>query len=225
MSRPIPESPSTVLFDLDGTLMDTAPDFIRCLNQLRARYDMAPLPDHAIRPSVSSGARAMIRVGFELTPEDEGYSERHSAFLDLYEAGVAEETRLFAGMEEILAWLEQQQITWAIGPNTPSLFTLPLREALTLDRLCASVVCPDHVVQRKPHPESLLLACQQMAVAPQSGVYVGDHLRDIQAGQEAGMVTVAAGYGYIEPPDRVEAWLADHTVSDVAQLARLLRQA
>lgn len=224
MSRSIPDSPSTVLFDLDGTLMDTAPDFIRCLNQLRARYDLPPLPDQAIRPSVSSGARAMIRVGFELTPEDVGYSERHSAFLDLYEAGVAEETRLFAGMEAILVWLERKQIPWGIVTNKPSRFTLPLLEALALDRRCASVVCPDHVVQRKPHPESLLLACRQMAVLPRHGVYVGDHLRDIQAGQEAGMVTIAAGYGYIEPADAIESWQADHTVSEVAQLAALLRR-
>lgn len=215
-------APSTVLFDLDGTLIDTAPDFIRCLNLLRVEHGLAALPPEQIRRSVSNGARAMIRVGFGLEPEDADYLERHSAFLDLYEAGVAEETSLFPGMEALLDDLEARNIPWGIVTNKPERFTAPLLEALDLARRCAAVVCPDHVEQRKPHPESLLLACRQAGADPAKGIYVGDHERDIQAGRNAGMATIAVRYGYIEQPETVDLWQADQVVDTVNDLAKLL---
>nr|WP_235937745.1 HAD-IA family hydrolase [Marinobacter caseinilyticus] len=213
---------STVLFDLDGTLLDTAPDFIRCLNQLREQLGAPPLAPEVIRPAVSSGARAMIQVGFGLTPDDRDYAARHAAFLDLYEAGVAEETRLFPGMGDVLDWLEQHRIPWGIVTNKPVRFTTPLLAGLALGSRCASVVCPDHVEQRKPHPESLYLACQQMGVDGRQGLYVGDHLRDIEAGRSAGMTTVAARYGYVDGADQVESWHADHVVDSAPELTALL---
>lgn len=217
------DKPSTVLFDLDGTLIDTAPDFIRCLNILRQQSGLCALPAEQIRRSVSNGARAMIEVGFGLTPDDPEYLERHSAFLDLYEAGVAEETILFPGIAGLLDWLDQQAIPWGIVTNKPERFTAPLLAALALDERCAAVICPDHVSERKPHPESLLLACKQIGVEPASGIYVGDHRRDIEAGRNAGMATIAVRYGYIEHPDEVEQWHADQIAETVSELANLIQ--
>lgn len=215
--------PSVVLFDLDGTLIDTAPDFIRCLNQLREQHGLAPLPPEQIRRSVSNGARAMIRVGFGLEPEHPEYTEKHTAFLDLYEAGVAVETTLFEGMEELLRSLEERDIPWGIVTNKPVRFAAPLVEALGLAQRCAAVVCPDHVAQRKPHPEALFLACTQIGAQPQTAIYVGDHERDIEAGRNAGMRTIAVRYGYIEKPETVDLWQADLIADTVSDLAKLLQ--
>ncbi len=212
-----------VLFDLDGTLLDTAPDFIRCLNRLREELELEPLPDAVLRRSVSNGARAMIEVGFGLTPEDADYEARHSAFLDLYQAGIAEQTRLFPGMEEVLAWLEDRRIPWGVVTNKPARFTLPLMAALALDQRCGAIICPDHVARRKPDPESLLLACEQIGAEAGRSLYVGDHLRDIEAGRNAGMTTIAARYGYIEDPAEIPAWRADHVVDSATELALLLK--
>ncbi|MBD3639437.1 MAG: phosphoglycolate phosphatase [Marinobacter sp.] len=215
--------PSVVLFDLDGTLIDTAPDFIRCLNQLREQHGLAPLPPEQIRRSVSNGARAMIRVGFGLEPEHPEYKAKHTAFLDLYEAGVAVETSLFEGMEELLQSLEQRGIPWGIVTNKPVRFAAPLVEALGLAQRCAAVVCPDHVAQRKPHPEALFLACTQIGAQPETAIYVGDHERDIEAGRNAGMRTIAVRYGYIEKPETVDLWQADLIANTVSDLAKLLQ--
>lgn len=217
------QTPSVVLFDLDGTLIDTAPDFIRCLNQLREQHGLAPLPPEQIRRSVSNGARAMIRVGFGLEPEHPDYTEKHTAFLDLYEAGVAVETTLFEGMDLILRSLEERGIPWGIVTNKPVRFAAPLVEALGLAQRCAAVVCPDHVAQRKPHPEALFLACTQIGAQPETAIYVGDHERDIEAGRNAGMRTIAVRYGYIEEPTTVDLWQADLIADTVSDLAKLLQ--
>jgi len=215
--------PSAVLFDLDGTLIDTAPDFIRCLNQLRQQHGLEPLPAAHIRRSVSNGARAMVRVGFGLEPEHPDYLAKHTAFLDLYEQGVAVETRLFEGMDPILLDLEQRGIPWGIVTNKPVRFAAPLVQALGLQKRCAAVICPDHVVERKPHPEALFLACDRIGAAPGQAIYVGDHERDIEAGRNAGMKTIAVRYGYIEEPDSVDDWQADIIADTVSDLAKLLQ--
>ncbi|MFO8142877.1 MAG: HAD family hydrolase [Marinobacter sp.] len=215
--------PSAVLFDLDGTLIDTAPDFIRCLNQLRQQHRLAALPAEHIRRSVSNGARAMVRIGFGLEPEHDGYLEKHTAFLDLYEAGVAEETTLFEGMVQLLENLEARAIPWGIVTNKPARFAIPLMVALGLADRCATLICPDHVAERKPHPEALFLACQHIGADPARAIYVGDHERDIQAGRNAGMRTIAVRYGYIEQPESVDLWQADVIADTVADLAKLLQ--
>jgi phosphoglycolate phosphatase len=217
------QHPSAVLFDLDGTLIDTAPDFIRCLNQLRQQHGLAPLPPEQIRRSVSNGARAMVRVGFGLEPEHQDYAGKHSAFLDLYEAGVAVETTLFEGIEELLQTLETRDIPWGIVTNKPARFAVPLIQALGLADRCAALVCPDHVAERKPHPEALFLACTQITADPARAIYVGDHERDIEAGRNAGMRTIAVRYGYIEEPESVELWQADIIADTVSDLAKLLQ--
>jgi len=219
----IKQPPSAVLFDLDGTLIDTAPDFIRCLNQLRQQHELEPLAAEYIRRSVSNGARAMVRLGFNLEPEHEGYLDKHTAFLDLYEAGVAVETTLFEGMNELLLNLEARDIPWGIVTNKPVRFAAPLIEALGLQERCATLICPDHVTERKPHPEPMFLACKEINAAPEQAIYVGDHVRDIEAGRNAGMYTIAVRYGYIEEPETVDLWQADAIADTVSDLAKLLQ--
>ncbi|WP_281496401.1 HAD family hydrolase [Marinobacter sp. S0848L] len=223
ISVKIKQPPSAVLFDLDGTLIDTAPDFIRCLNQLRQQHELEPLAAEYIRRSVSNGARAMVRLGFNLEPEHEGYLDKHTAFLDLYEAGVAVETTLFEGMNELLLNLEARDIPWGIVTNKPVRFAAPLIEALGLQERCATLICPDHVTERKPHPEPMFLACKEINAAPEQAIYVGDHVRDIEAGRNAGMYTIAVRYGYIEEPETVDLWQADAIADTVSDLAKLLQ--
>ncbi len=215
--------PSAVLFDLDGTLVDTAPDFIRCLNALRESRSLEALPSDFIRQSVSDGARAMIRIGFGIEQHQPGYTELRAAFLDLYEVGVAVETRLFDGMDDILLSLEARQIPWGIVTNKPLRFAAPLIRALGLEERCSTLICPDHVVQSKPHPEALLLACDETQAVPENAVYVGDHQRDVEAGRNAGMKTIAVRYGYIEQPETVDLWQADQIADTVSDLAKLLQ--
>lgn len=215
--------PSAVLFDLDGTLIDTAPDFIRCLNQLRQSRRLEPLPPAFVRQSVSDGARAMVRIGFGIEQDEPGYHELRAAFLDLYEIGVAVETTLFAGMDDILLALEARQIPWGIVTNKPVRFAAPLIQALGLANRCSTLICPDHVVNSKPDPEALFLACSEASATPETAIYVGDHERDIQAGRNAGMKTIAVRYGYIEQPEAVELWQADLIADTVSDLAKLLQ--
>lgn len=215
--------PASVLFDLDGTLVDTAPDFVHCLNIQRERHRMDPLPAPTIRAVVSDGAPGLIRLGFDLEPDHPDYAERHQELLDLYGERLAVESRLFDGMDEVLGWLEEQRIPWGVVTNKPSAFTLPLMEGLNLSGRCGATVCPDHVRQRKPHPESLFLAARQLAVSPGDSIYVGDHVRDIDAGRAAGMATVAARYGYISDPESVPGWRATHIIDHSNELLALLR--
>jgi phosphoglycolate phosphatase len=219
----VKHEPSVVLFDLDGTLIDTAPDFIRCLNELRLSRSLESLPPAVIRRSVSNGARAMVRIGFGLEQDEPGYIELHTAFLDLYEAGVAIETTLFEGMEDVLGSLEARGIPWGIVTNKPARFATPLIRALNLEKRCATLICPDHVAQRKPHPEALFLACNEAGARPEQAIYVGDHERDIEAGRNAGMKTIAVRYGYIEQPETVDLWQADQIADTVSDLAKLLQ--
>lgn len=215
--------PSTVLFDLDGTLLDTAPDFISCLNAQRQQQGLEALAPSVIRQSVSSGARAMVKLGFDLEPGDPNYDLTHAEFLERYAAHLAVDTCLFPGMDAVLEWLEENDIPWGVVTNKPSRFTLPLLEGINLAHRCGVTVCPDDVSQRKPHPESLFLAAERLGVDISRGIYVGDHLRDIQAGREAGMVTVAARYGYIEAADELAQWQADYVIDDAWGLLHLLK--
>lgn len=214
---------AAVLFDLDGTLVDTAPDFVRVLNQVRAFDNLPPLPYELIRSQVSNGARALVKLGFNLAEHDPGFDERLQRLLEHYEAGLAVESHLFPGLDHCLAWLEQRDIPWGVVTNKPSRYTVPLLRGLALDQRCAVTVCPDHVTHKKPHPEPLLTACDWLSVDPARTVYVGDHIRDIEAGKAAGNITLAAAWGYVEQDSRVEQWLADDVVQTPADLQRWLK--
>lgn len=213
----------SVLFDLDGTLVDTAPDFIRVLNQLRECYDRPALPHDIIRAVVSAGARAMVQTGFPEHPVDSPeFTRIRQEFLDLYAQGLADESRLFDGMADVLAKLEARGVPWGVVTNKPRVYSEPLLAGLQLDRRCRVLVCPDDVSRTKPDPEPLFLACRQLQVEPSRSVYVGDHVRDIEAGRNAGMPTVAAGWGYIVQGEDPRDWRADHLLWNVNDLGDLL---
>lgn len=214
---------SAVLFDLDGTLIDTAPDFVRILNAQRARYQLPALAYETIRAVVSAGARAMVQTGFPDVPvESAEFDALRQEFLQAYSAELVVETRLFPGMESLLAELEARGIPWGIVTNKGRTYSAPLLRGLNLEQRCAVLVCPDDVSKTKPDPEPLLLACHQLGIEPSSAIYVGDHLRDIQAGKAAGMPTVAVGFGYIGADEDIRDWAADHLVHTVAELHTLL---
>lgn len=213
---------AAVLFDLDGTLVDTAPDFVRVLNQLRADDQLAPLPYDTIRNQVSNGARALVKLGFALDEHSDDFAHRLEKLLTLYEQGLAVESKLFDGLDTSLRWLEQRNIPWGVVTNKPSRYTLPLLRGLQLDQRCAVTVCPDHVTHKKPHPEPLLTACDWLSVDPLKTLYVGDHIRDIEAGRAAGNITIAAAWGYLEQDTDIKDWQADVILQTPAQLQAFL---
>ncbi|MEZ5511367.1 MAG: HAD-IA family hydrolase [Gammaproteobacteria bacterium] len=213
---------AAVLFDLDGTLVDTAPDFVRVLNQLRADDQLAPLPYDTIRNQVSNGARALVKLGFALEEASDDFARRLEKLLALYEQGLAVESKLFDGLDTSLRWLEQRNIPWGVVTNKPSRYTLPLLRGLQLDQRCAVTVCPDHVTHKKPHPEPLLTACDWLSVDPLKTLYVGDHIRDIEAGRAAGNITIAAAWGYLEQDTDIKDWQADVILQTPAQLQAFL---
>ncbi len=212
------ETIAAVLFDLDGTLVDTAPDFVRVLNQLRADDHLEPLPFDTIRNQVSNGARALVKLGFNAEEDSPVFINRLEKLLALYEAGLAQESCLFPGLSNCLTWLEQRNIPWGIVTNKPSRFTVPLLRGLKLDQRCAVTICPDHVQNKKPHPEPLLTACDWISSDPVNTIYVGDHVRDIEAGKAAGNFTIAAAWGYLEQGIDINGWQADLVVQTPAQL-------
>ena len=218
-----PRARCGVLFDLDGTLLDTAADFVRVLNQLRGEENLKPLTYMQVRPYVSNGARAMVTRGLDLQPEDAGFDAMLERFLLLYSQGLAIDTKPFPGIADLLDWLQALNIPWGIVTNKLSIYTAPIISALDLDSRCAATVCPDHVSNRKPDPESLLLACNLMNCDPENSIYIGDHSRDVQAGHRAGMATVAAAWGYVHPDDPIHSWGADCISETVDDLIPILQ--
>ncbi|MBL8251783.1 MAG: phosphoglycolate phosphatase [Candidatus Competibacter sp.] len=203
------ESLACVLFDLDGTLVDTAPDLAAALNRLRAERELAPVPVEAIRPTVSQGSPGMLKTAFGVLPDDPLYPELNQRFLRSYRSAIAVESALFSGMAEVLAHLESRAIPWGVVTNKPAWLTEPLLEGLALRSRAACVVSGDTLDKAKPDPEPLLYACERLATSPQRSLYVGDAERDIVAGKRAGMRTLVAGFGYLSAEDRPERWGAD----------------
>lgn len=202
----------TVLFDLDGTLLDTAPDLAYALNETLRAFGKEPLPFATIRPVVSHGGIALIRLGFDLGPEDEGYQPRREFLLDTYRRNIARETRPFAGMDALLDTLERQGLNWGVVTNKPAWLTEPLLQELNLYERAAVVVSGDTLNERKPHPAPMLLACERAGSQAHECLYVGDAKRDIEAGHNAGMATLVALFGYIGDADDPHAWGADALV-------------
>ncbi|MDR0779628.1 MAG: phosphoglycolate phosphatase [Pseudomonadales bacterium] len=206
-----------VLFDLDGTLLDTAPDMVTALNQVRREQGLAPLEFALARTQVSNGSSGLLKLAF---PELEGepFEQLREHFLTLYAQRIAVETALFPGFERVLSTLEQRAIPWGIVTNKPAFLTTPLVAALNLDRRAACVVSGDTLPERKPHPAPLLHAAEQIRVAPQRCVYVGDAPRDVQAARAAGMPALVALYGYLSPQDEPHAWEADALINQPREL-------
>jgi 2-phosphoglycolate phosphatase len=210
-----------VVFDLDGTLVDTAPDFIYVLNKLRAEKELPPLSAQPIRNTVSEGARALVTLGFGLEEGHPQFEPLRLRLLEIYTHHLAVHSALFDGMAEVLDFLQQQQLAWGIATNKPEIYTIPLLAALGLTPDC--VICPDHVQQRKPHPESIYLAAELLHCQPEQILYVGDHARDIECGRQAGCPTIAAAYGYINNPADVDQWQATHRVEHAAEMIDIIR--
>ena len=193
------------LFDLDGTLLDTAPDMAAALNVLRDELSAAPLPFELVRPQVSNGAIALIHIGF---PEASGaeFERLRVRFLDIYRANLAVHTRLFPGFEALLQRLEECAIPWGIVTNKAAWLTEPLLDSLGLLQRAGCVLSGDSLPERKPHPRPLLVAAEQLGVTASDCVYVGDALRDVQAANGAGMRALGAEFGYLNPLDEPHSW-------------------
>jgi N-acetyl-D-muramate 6-phosphate phosphatase len=211
-----------VFFDLDGTLIDTAPDFHTVLNGMLAEAGMPLLAYDKVRSQVSNGARAVVRAGFGGTPGEADFDRRLNEFLDRYVNHLTVGTTLFAGMDTILDQLDSRGIPWGIVTNKPARFTVPLLAGLNLSARVGPVICPDHVAERKPHPEGLLKAAAMVGAEPERCIYVGDHDRDIAAGRNAGMKTIGVTFGYLDDGEDPLMWQADHYAADAAQLLALL---
>jgi N-acetyl-D-muramate 6-phosphate phosphatase len=201
-----------VLFDLDGTLADTAPDLSAALNRVRLDQGLAPVAMEALRSSASHGARGLLRTGMGVEPEHSRYGALRDAFLAHYEAGLCVDTQLFAEVDTLLDAIESRSLRWGIVTNKAARYTTPLIERLGLDRRAAAVVCGDTTPFPKPHPAPLLAAADILGVSPARCVYVGDAERDVTAGIAAGMRTIVALYGYIETHETPEIWPADGSI-------------
>ncbi len=212
---------TTVFFDLDGTLVDTAPDLGHALNLQLVKHGKAPLLDAAIRPHASHGSRGLIGLGFGVTPEDEDFIGLRDEYLNLYESVLTRSPQLFDGMQTLLDKLDVQAVNWGIVTNKLGRFTLPLVKSLGLYQKAICVVSGDDATKPKPSPQTLLMACQHAQVEPETCLYIGDAQRDIQAGNAAGMKTVVALFGYIDKNDRPAEWDADamiHMPMDILEL-------
>lgn len=202
----------TVLFDLDGTLADTAPDLAAALNKLLAEEGRAHLAFERIRPVVSHGSTGLLRLGFGITPDADGFEALRSRLLAHYARNLCRATCLFPGIPEVLEVLHQRGIVWGIVTNKPAFLTEPLLARLRLDHPPACVVSGDSTQNRKPHPEPMLFACAIARAQPSESLYVGDAERDIRAGREAGMRTLVALFGYIGENENPAHWGADGMV-------------
>ena len=211
-----------VLFDLDGTFADTAPDLAYALNATLVHFGQEPMPLERIRPAVSHGGAALIQLGFQLQPDQHGFEERRRHLLDVYAENICRETRLFEGMEQVLETLEAHDIAWGIVTNKPSWLTDPLMTALQLAQRTPCIVSGDTCARNKPHPDPILYGCELLASPAQQTLYVGDAERDMQAGKAARTTTVCALFGYIEDTDMPACWPVDFFIEQATDLIGLL---
>jgi 2-phosphoglycolate phosphatase len=201
-----PQKLRAVIFDLDGTLVDTADEFIPVVQTLRAEHGREAMDPQRIRASVSNGARALVSLGLDLQEHEPGFESKRLRLLELYAEVLGTLATPYPGITSLLGQLHERGIAWGISTNKPRAFTAPLLERLAIQPPPGSVVCPEDVGNRKPHPESLYRNCLDLNCAPHEAIYIGDHARDIEAGRRAGMYTIAAAYGYIEPDDDPLSW-------------------
>jgi N-acetyl-D-muramate 6-phosphate phosphatase len=209
---------AAVLFDLDGTLADTAPDLSYALNRLLERHGRSPLPLEIIRPRASHGARGLLEIGFGLRPSEARYEELRDEFLELYSANIHRNTVLFPGVPEMLAELERRKIPWGVATNKIQRLTLPLLQGLALSTRAACIVCGDSYARAKPFPDPLLGAASLLGLPPAHIAYVGDDERDMQAGIAAGMHVIVAKYGYLGAGTTPETWQAHSMIEHPLEL-------
>ncbi len=202
----------TVLFDLDGTLLDTAGDMAAALNAVLAGHGRTPLPLESIRPYVSKGGMALVCLGFDVEAGSERADSLYRQLIDFYRQNLSAHTRLFPGMEALLARIEDSERRFGVVTNKPGFLAEPLLDAMQLAGRLACVVSGDTLDKRKPWPEPLWHACEVIDTPVANSVYVGDDARDIECGRRAGMRTIAAAYGYIAPGEDPREWGADAVV-------------
>jgi len=213
---------STVLFDLDGTLIDTAPDMAAALDILCDEEHHTRLPFTEVRPVVSNGSVALITLAFGNELEQQVLERLKTRYLEIYQDHLAVHSQLFDEMEELLRQLEQRNIKWGVVTNKPGWLTEPLMQALGLHQRASCIVSSDSTENRKPHPEPMYFACKLTDAQPEECVYVGDARRDIEAGRNAGMKTIIAEYGYIGDWENTNDWHADFSIKKPSQLLTLL---
>lgn len=214
-----------VLFDMDGTLLDTAPDFVAVVQAMRTARGLPPVDERLIRNVVSGGARAMVATAFAIDPADEDFEPLRLEFLERYQDQCAVLSRPYEGMAELLSDIEQARLLWGVVTNKPLRFAEPIMQRLGLAERSSILICPDHVRRSKPDPEPMLLACSRLDLEPASVLFVGDDLRDIESGRAAGTRTAAVRYGYIHPDDNPGHWGADVVVDHPLELRRVLDRA
>ena len=207
-----------VLFDLDGTLIDTAPDLGHALNLQRARHGLPPLPDEAIRPQASHGARGLLKLGFNIGPDDEQFTPLREEFLQLYADNISRHSRPFDGVLAMLTQLENRGIAWGVVTNKPARFTEPLLSILDLAERAACIVSGDTCPVPKPHPCPLLRAAEETGNPPERCLYVGDAERDVEAAVAANMPALVALWGYLDETDQPHAWGAKGLIDTPAQI-------
>jgi 2-phosphoglycolate phosphatase len=211
-----------VLFDLDGTLIDSAPDLAGAANAMRISRDLVPLPLDRYRAHSGSGARGMLRVAFGAGPDDDAFEDLKQEFFNEYQVRLMLHTRPFDGVDRLLDTLSSSGLCWGVVTNKGQRFTAPLTEAMPLFATAAAVISGDTTPHTKPHPAPLLEAARRIGLSPASCLYVGDDVRDIQAGRAAGMRTVAALYGYLGPGADVSTWGADEVIVEPTGLLKWL---
>ena len=221
-SAAFPVSLRAVIFDLDGTLIDTAEEFIPIVQRLRAEHGREPMDPQRIRNGVANGAASLVSLGLDLSEDAPEFESKRLRLLDLYSKIVGTLATPYPGIETLLNRLQEHDISWGICTNKARVYTEPLLARLQLHPPPGSVVCPDDVGEGKPHPESLYRNCIDLNCAPHEAIYVGDHRRDIEAGQRAGMYTIAATYGYIEAGDDPSRWGADAQANSSTDLLQLI---
>ena len=214
---------AAVLFDLDGTLADTAPDLVVAVNRLREEADLAPMPLAELRHHTSSGARGMLGAAFGITPADDGYDALVARFLAHYEAALCVHTRLFDGMDVVLETLESRNILWGVVTNKRVRHAAPLMQQLGLAERACCIIGGDSAALPKPAPDPILMACEQAGLNPADCVYVGDDLRDVQSAHAAGMSCIAAAWGYLGEDLPIEKWHAEAIIDHPRELLTLLR--
>jgi N-acetyl-D-muramate 6-phosphate phosphatase len=213
---------NTILFDLDGTLVDTAPDLGCALNIQLERHGKKPLSDSTIRPFASHGSKGLLGLGFGITPKDTDFLAKREEYLNIYDEVFTRSPKLLDGVAELLQAIENKDLKWGIVTNKPRRFTNRLIESMGLHLHPACIVSGDDAPQPKPSPATLLLACSLVGVRPENCIYVGDAERDIQAGKAAGMKTVVALFGYIDKTDTPQEWGADAMIKTPADLLSFL---
>ncbi|KNZ32981.1 MAG: phosphoglycolate phosphatase [Methylibium sp. NZG] len=214
--------PQALLFDLDGTLIDSAPDLAGAANDMREAHGLERLPLDHLRPMVGAGARGMVARAFGVGPDDEPYAKLREDFLQRYEARMTRHTHVFADMLPVLDALAAHRLPWGIVTNKATRFSEPLVEALGLHKTSATLVSGDTTPHAKPHPAPLLEAARRLNVPAVRCWYIGDDHRDVKAGRAAGMLTVAAAWGYLGEGEPITAWGADHIANAPIELLTLL---